>query len=326
MKPRAAFVGTGWIGRHRMAALVDGDLVEPVAICDPDPACRTAAAQIAPLAPQFDDFDAVLAEQPDAVVIATPSAMHADQAKAALEAGIPVFCQKPLGRSAEEVRSVIAVARRADRLLGLDLSYRHITGMRQIADLIRKGALGRVFACDLVFHNAYGPDKDWFYDPALSGGGCVVDLGVHLVDLALWALGFPRIGAVTSNLLSSGEPYQPGMAEDYATATFQAGDTLVRLTCSWRLHAGADAVIEIAFYGTGGGVRMRNIAGSFYDFAAEHLVGTHATTLTREPEDWGGRAAQEWARRLDRSPKFHRSAEEFLRSAEVLDRIYGRET
>ncbi|MBW8840583.1 MAG: Gfo/Idh/MocA family oxidoreductase, partial [Sphingomonadales bacterium] len=101
MRPRAAFVGTGWIGRHRMAALVDGDLVEPIAICDPDPACRTAAAQIAPLAPQFDDFDAALAEQPDAVVIATPSALHADQAKAALEAGIPVFCQKPLGRSAE---------------------------------------------------------------------------------------------------------------------------------------------------------------------------------------------------------------------------------
>jgi predicted dehydrogenase len=48
-----------------------------------------------------------------------------------------------------------------------------------------------VFAVDLVFHNAYGPDKPWFYDPELSGGGCVMDLGVHLVDLALWSLDFP---------------------------------------------------------------------------------------------------------------------------------------
>jgi predicted dehydrogenase len=49
-----------------------------------------------------------------------------------------------------------------------------------------------VRAVDLTFHNAYGPDKPWFYDPAQSGGGCVMDLGVHLVDLALWTLGWPK--------------------------------------------------------------------------------------------------------------------------------------
>jgi predicted dehydrogenase len=63
---------------------------------------------------------------------------------------------------------------------------------------MRSGELGRVFAVDLVFHNAYGPDKPWFYDPELAGGGCVMDLGVHLVDLALWSLDFPGVTAVTS--------------------------------------------------------------------------------------------------------------------------------
>jgi hypothetical protein len=58
----------------------------------------------------------------------------------------------------------------------------------------RRGRLGQPFAADLVFHNAYGPGKDWFFDPAQSGGGCVIDLGVHLVDLALWALDWPEVG------------------------------------------------------------------------------------------------------------------------------------
>src|SRR5438270_316966 len=80
------------------------------------------------------------------------------------------------------------------------------------------GALGRVYAVDLVFHNAYGPDKAWFYDPALSGGGCVMDLGVHLVDLALWALDFPEPATIASTLLAGGAPLQAGQVEDYAVA------------------------------------------------------------------------------------------------------------
>src|SRR3546814_16842415 len=87
--------------------------------------------------------------------------------------------------------------------------------------MLATGALGRVHALDLVFHNAYGPDKPWFYDPRLSGGGCVMDLGIHLVDLALWALDFPEIVQVASALNAGGEPLanRPAMVEDYAVAT-----------------------------------------------------------------------------------------------------------
>src|SRR5947199_289519 len=80
----------------------------------------------------------------------------------ALKRGAAVFCQKPLGRTAAEARAVIDAARAADRLLCVDLSYRFTDGMRRIRELVRAGALGRVYAVDLVFHNAYGPDKAWF--------------------------------------------------------------------------------------------------------------------------------------------------------------------
>jgi predicted dehydrogenase len=167
--------------------------------------------------------------------------------------------------------------------------------------VIRSGGLGRVHAVDLVFHNAYGPDKPWFYDAALSGGGCVMDLGVHLVDLALWALDFPEVPDVSGKLFAGGERLgtHPDRVEDYAVATLEL-DTgaVVRLACSWRLQAGCDAVISAAFYGTEGGAALRNVDGSFYDFVAERYRGTARETLAVPPDAWGGRAAADWAARL----------------------------
>jgi predicted dehydrogenase len=154
-----------------------------------------------------------------------------------------------------------------------------------------------VFAVDLVFHNAYGPDKPWFYDPELSGGGCVMDLGVHLVDLALWSLDFPGVTNVTSTLMAKGAPLPLGAnaVEDYAVATLTL-DTgaVVRLACSWRLHAGEPAVIGAAFQGVEGGAALRNIGGSFYDFAADQ-AGRHDPPQSGYP---AGRLGRSGGRRL----------------------------
>lgn len=321
---RVGFLGTGWIGRHRMEAMLATGAVEAAAICDPSTECADAAATLAPGARRVSSLDEMLALDLDGVVIATPSALHANQSIAALRAGKAVFSQKPLGRSAAETQAVVDAAREADRLLGVDLSYRHTQAMRHIAELVRGGELGTVFAVDLTFHNAYGPDKAWFYDAAQSGGGCVVDLGVHLVDLALWTLGFPDVANVDARLTRAGRPLEAGQVEDYANAQFTAGTTQVRLACSWRLHAGRDAVIEAAFYGTEGGAALRNLGGSFYDFTAERFDGTTASSLANPPDEWGGRAAATWAEQLARSPAFDPAADQFVRSADVLDRIYGR--
>lgn len=324
MKPRIGFLGTGWIGRHRMEAMLDTGLVEAVAICDPSPECLEQAAGLAPHAQRADSLEEMLEGDIDGVVIATPSALHAAQSIQALAAGKAVFCQKPLGRTAQETLAVVNAARDADRLLGVDLSYRHTEAMKAIGDLVRSDELGDIFAIDLTFHNAYGPDKPWFYDPEQSGGGCVVDLGVHLVDLALWTLGFPEVENVDARLLSAGQSLEPGQVEDYAVASFRAGSAQVRLACSWRLNAGRDAVIEAAFYGTRGGAALRNVGGSFYDFTAHRFNGTGAQQLAEPPDAWGARAAADWAERMARSARFDPRAEEFVRTAEVLDRIYGR--
>jgi predicted dehydrogenase len=274
-----------------------------------------------------DSLDSLLAAGVDGIVIATPSAQHAEQAIAALEHGVAVFCQKPLARSAEETRRVVDAARAADRLLAIDLSYRYTEGMRRIKSLLDASALGKIFSVDLVFHNAYGPDKAWFYDPALSGGGCVIDLGIHLVDLALWSLGFPAVTAVSSRLFSKGAPLLTlrDAVEDYAVARLdlETGGT-VQLSCSWNLPAGRDAVIGATFYGTEGAAALTNVDGSFYDFRAERYRGTARESLAEPPDAWGGRAAVDWAQSLAAGATYDPAVERSVDVAAAIDRIYRR--
>jgi predicted dehydrogenase len=327
-RPRVGFLGLGWIGRNRMQALADSGLVEVVAFCDASMDAAIAAAQSLPKVELVDSLKDLLEVEMDGLVIATPSAMHAEQAATALERGVAVFCQKPLGRNAAETSKVIDTARQANRLLGVDLSYRFISCLQNVYELCRSGQLGEVYAADLTFHNAYGPDKPWFYDARFSGGGCVIDLGIHLVDLALWNLGFPKVASTTSNLYSQGRQFhiQGGSArevEDYAVATLtlSTGAT-IQISCSWKLPVGCDARISGFFYGTKGGAAFHNLDGSFYDFAAERFRGTNTEKLASPREQWGGRAAVHWARQLANGGAFDPDIERLKQVAGVLDAIY----
>jgi predicted dehydrogenase len=308
-KARLGFLGLGWIGRARLESIVAASAAEIAGLADPA------------VPEALDTLDELLGRGVDGVVIATPNALHARQALQALRAGAAVFCQKPLGRDVTETGAVVHAARAADRLLGVDLSYRHAEAVRRSRDLVREGELGAIYAAELAFHNAYGPDKPWFYDPVLSGGGCVLDLGTHLVDLALWVLGNPGVEAVHSRLLRGG-----GRAvEDYAVARLDLETgTPVTIACSWNLPAGREAVIEAAFYGTRGAVRIHNVGGSFYDLRAERFTGTRAEAIAEPPDDWPGRALCEWAERLAVDASYDDRVEHVIDTARVLDRIYGR--
>jgi predicted dehydrogenase len=305
-RPALGFLGVGWIGRQRMEAIAGSGVAAVAAVADPA------------VEGSLSSLDELLDAGVDGVVIATPSALHAEQATAALERGIPVFCQKPLALDAAAARRVVDAARSADVLLAVDFSYRFTQAARQLRRAVVSGALGEVFAADLVFHNAYGPDKAWFSDPGLSGGGCVIDLGIHLLDLAVWLLGDREVERVAARL--HGVPL-----EDHAEVQVVfAGGPVVRLTCSWRLHAGRDCVLEASFYGTRGGASVRNVGGSFYEFVAERYDGTHTEVLATPPDDWGGRAAIDWARRVAAGERFDNQVEEAVRVHEIVDLIYGR--
>ncbi len=310
-----------------MERIAESGAADVAMICDNSADIVAEAVKTVPDAEVVTSFDDLLDAELDGIVIATPSALHAEQSIRALQAGLAVFCQKPLGRTAAEVEAVVGAAESADRLLGVDFSYRFSEGMRRIRQAVHQGDIGEVYACDLVFHNAYGPDKPWFYDAQLSGGGCVMDLGVHLVDLALWVLDVPHVIGVSSRLYAGGKLLgpDPNAVEDYAVATLDLPDGAVaQIACSWRVSAGCDAIISAAFYGTKGGLALRNVNGSFYDFAAEQYQGTSRKMLASPPDAWGGRAAVAWAERLCTDRGFDPEIRSVVEVADVLDRIYGR--
>lgn len=326
-RPRVAFLGLGWIGLNRLKQLAESDSIEIVAVSDSQPAAVEAANRIAPKAISAT-FDELLHDSIEGIVIAKPNACHAEQTVAALKRGIAVFCQKPLGRNVAEAWQAVNAARDSDCLLQVDLSYRFIPGMKQIQKLAREGELGSIFAIDLKFHNGYGPDKPWFYDQSISGGGCVIDLGVHLIDLALWTLDFPRVTKVSSSLFSKGLPLKKPCTEveDYAVAQMQTErGTALNLTCSWNLSIGADASIEVALYGTRGAAVLRNVNGSFLEFVAELHRGTKRETLYSSGKGWhwGPAAALEWCKQLAAGDGFQPDTETVLQSAAIIDRIYA---
>lgn len=326
VKPKLGFAGVGWIGKNRLQAIRKTQVAEIKSVIDPDSRAVSELQEEVRSVQEYSTFDEMLESDIDGVVIATPSALHASQSLAALKKGKAVFCQKPLGRNSREAAEVVEAARLNNTLLGMDLSYRYTDAVQQVKKVIESGELGNIYGVNLVFHNAYGPDKEWYFDAEQSGGGCVMDLGIHLADLLFWLLDNPKITDISSQLFHQGKRLDSirTAVEDYAVAQMSIDDnTAVQFSCSWNLPAGKDAVLEAVFYGENGGVAFRNVDGSFYNFIAERYEGTSTHILSEPPDDWEGRAVVRWSEKLAEGNKFDPECESYVHAARALDLIYN---
>ena len=145
------------------------------------------------------------------------------------------------------------------------------------------------------------------------------------MDLLLWTLDWPAVERVQARRWRRGEPAAADEAEDFCLATLQlAGGGVARLACSWFSHEGRDAVIETTYRGRDGAAALHNVDGSFYDFVADLRQGTGTRVLATPPDDWGGRAAVGWARRLAAGERYDPAGERLVTVARVIDAVYGR--
>lgn len=184
-----AIIGCGLIGQKRARALADARLVS---CCDVNPDRAQTLARTSPLAVACDDWHVAIArDDVEVVVVATTNDALAEVAKYALEAGKHVIVEKPAARSVAELDLVIEAARRAGRLVRVGFNHRYHPAPQQARQLFELGALG-----DLMFiRGRYGHggrigyEREWRADHALSGGGELIDQGVHLIDLSRWFLG-----------------------------------------------------------------------------------------------------------------------------------------
>lgn len=189
MTPSVAIVGCGLIGKKRKAALGQARLV---ACIDRDQARAQALAAGSANAVATTRLDEVLVpgHKVDIVIVATTNDALADVSCSALEAGCHVLIEKPAGRTVAEIDRIRAAADAARKQVRVGFNHRYHPAMLKAKEIIASRALGPLmFVRGRYGHGGrVGYDKEWRADPALSGGGELIDQGVHLIDLSRWYL------------------------------------------------------------------------------------------------------------------------------------------
>jgi predicted dehydrogenase len=184
---RLAIVGCGRIGAKRAAAAKGHEIAM---VCDTDPErCEALARETSARA--VADWREVIGADIDAVVIATTHDSLAAIALAAVEEGRHVLIEKPGGRSAREVRPVGEAARRCGVVAKVGFNHRFHPAIARAKALVGEGAIGPLmFMRGRYGHGGrLGYEREWRFDPRISGGGELIDQGSHLIDLARWFLG-----------------------------------------------------------------------------------------------------------------------------------------
>jgi len=207
-------------------------------------------------------------EDLDIAVIATPNVLHAPLTIKALEADCHVLCEKPMAMSVEEAESMQKKAEEKKKVLMVNFSYRFSDITFALKEQIAEGVIGDVYYVRSVWHRRRGFPGfgGWFGKKELSGGGPLVDLGVHRIDLALWLMGNPRpvsVYGVTHDRyireMIRGSDIEFD-CEDLAVSMIKLEGGITLMTeVSWGLHGKNAEYMRTAVYGTKGSAVHKNI-------------------------------------------------------------------
>ncbi|HET7627637.1 MAG TPA: Gfo/Idh/MocA family oxidoreductase [Bacillales bacterium] len=195
-KLKVGIIGAGGIARgvHIPNYLKCSDRMELVAIADVvrENAERTAGEHGIPNV--FSDYEEMLGQVDiDAVSICTPNKFHAPAAIAALNAGCHVLCEKPPAMTADEARQMEQTARENGKILTYGFHYRHAQETEMLKRFVDAGELGDVYAVNVKAVRRRGiPGWGVFTNKELQGGGPLIDIGVHMLDTALYLMGYPE--------------------------------------------------------------------------------------------------------------------------------------
>ncbi|MFN8374078.1 MAG: Gfo/Idh/MocA family oxidoreductase [Anaerolineae bacterium] len=249
---RAGVIGLG-VGKNHAEGYLQSPNAELVALCDSDKTRLNEFAQKYNLPADvcYSDYQTMLAKAKlDIVSVCLPNALHAPASIAALEAGAHVLCEKPLATSTAEAQAMVDAASRSGKRLTVCYNYRYRADSQWIYNMVHSGALGKILHVSASWRRETGiPGWGLFGDKAMSGGGAMIDLGVHVLDLALWMLDFPTVETVSGTTRAAFGPNKrkmwarPGFepskfeVEDGAVGFLRlANDTSMFLQATWGEH------------------------------------------------------------------------------------------
>lgn len=302
--PKIVVIGAGFAARvlHLPGFTAAGAPV--AAICDVNEAPARALAAKHNIAKVYSDWRQMIDEErPDSVSVCLPNVLHREPVLYALSKGAHVLCEKPLATSVAEAREMFDAARAAGRILMAAQSWRFEATSRAIQRIVAAGDLGDIYYGEATAMRRMGiPTWGVFHQSALSHGGALLDIGVHMLDLAVWLMGNPapvRVSASTqakfgtrpeiARMMRSAWDPQKFDVEDFAIALvhFANGATLL-LRTSWAAHIDAET-FSVRLAGTEAGattvppVIYRNHEGIPSD---EHLQLQRTPGYEREIAHW----------------------------------------
>ncbi len=250
-KVRIGVIGTGGIanGAHLPGYAQIPDQCEIYALCDIDPEALEKTAQKYPQAQHtFQDYRKLL-ELPeiDGVSVCTPNYVHFQPTVDALKAGKHVLCEKPIAMNANEAAEMVATARREGKILQIGYNSRFSPSNQTLKKFIDAGEVGEIYYARAQAMRVRGiPGWGVFIDKAKQGGGPLIDIGVHILDLTLWLMGHPKptyASGVTYQKFGT-RPDVVGFMGQWDYKNFTVEDMAAALI---RFDNGATVVLESSF-------------------------------------------------------------------------------
>lgn len=341
---RIGIIGAGAIATHgHIPGFQRIPNVEIVAVCD---ANLTRAQDVATrfnIPHAYQSYHDLLATKAlDAVAIAVPNALHAPITIAALEAGTHVFCEKPLATSLADGQAMVATAERTGRLLAVNMHQRQRAEILTLRAMIAAGELGTIRYAHARWLRRKGIPGfgSWFTQRTLAGGGVLMDIGVHMLDIVLWLMGYPEVIGVRGTTHATHGPHERGLGgwgadhipgglfdvEDFAAVHLRLRNGgLITIEVSWALCGRDEERIQLV-----GDQRGADISTDLYGETTPlhlfHVDGEHPSKAVPLPPDLVGSA---WDRSIERFIQALRTdtppaatGQEALRDLEILDAAY----
>ncbi len=343
-KYRAGVVGLG-MGRNHIAGYREHPEVEVVAIADINEQKLLHYQKELNIPHAYNTaYEMFEKEQLDIVSVAVPNIDHKALTIAGLKSGANVLCEKPMALNAAEAEEMLAVAKQCGRKLGINFSYRFHPQSRAMKAMAEAGALGDIYFGRTIWHrrrgvpglaannfNSGGASGNWFFDKSRSGGGPLIDLGVHRLDLALWMMGYPEPEWVMANTYN---PFGPGIAkskgfdytvEDLACAMIRfKNGAMLEVEASWAANVRENENMSTQLLGTKGGIRQFNLHET-YEFDVEYnyeFKGAQFDTKLHPPMPECRSGYYLFADAVIREQPFLVQPEEGVTVMRLLDAIY----
>lgn len=270
---KVGVIGTGGIAGLHLKAYAAHPQVEVVAVCDINADRARAVADKWGASRAYGDPAELFADSDvDAVSICTWNNTHASLAIAAIEAGKHVLVEKPMSRTYAEAVQIEEVVAAHDRVLQVGFVRRHSANCRVLKSFIDAGELGDIYYAKTSCIRRIGNPGGWFANKSISGGGPLIDIGVHVIDLCWYLMGSPRVASVSANSYAKlgnrsnittlpryqVADYDPTKndVEDMVNAVirFDNGASLL-VDTAYSLHAAEDT-LSVSVYGDKGGADL----------------------------------------------------------------------